>query len=194
MTLNTLIDKMNAKKALALTLFFIIMLYLIDFSIIGMAELSRITNGGKILDMEKTGYSVEKAYDILTQLGEIGRNFYLTKIIPLDIIFPISMMMMNFSWLSLFLKKCTKKGNLLRYLAILPLIDMTLDWTENACFFMMLKNFPQRLESLCKFSSIVTQVKFASVGIIFLADFILIASVIFIKMRNRKQVSKIDNN
>lgn len=183
--INCLINKITVKKALVITVIFVFMLYLIDYSVIGVAELERITNGGQILDMEH-GYSVEKAYEVFDYLGEVGRNFYLTKIIPLDIFFPISFMLFNLSWMCFIMKKATNPDSKARYLVVLPFVDMILDWSENVGFTLMLANYPEKLVTVCNVGSIITRLKFTSILCIIITDIILIVISLFKKVINKK--------
>lgn len=173
------VEAASIKKALLATCIFGILFYIIDYSPIGVSGLLRITGGANILDFE-TGYSVEKAYGMLEALGEAGRSFYLTKILPVDFPFPISFMLFYVSWMSLLLKHCTKNGSSFRWLIGLPLINMCCDWGENIGFILMLVNFPARLETVCFISNLITRLKFICVGLIILS-FILLLSGSMIK-------------
>lgn len=183
--LNKYVEKINFKRAFIVTVFFLIMLYLIDYSVIGVAELSRITDGGDILDMEH-GYSVEKAYDTFDYLGEDGRDFYLKKIIPLDFFFPIAFMMFNLSWMSMLLKRTTKQGSAVRLLTLLPFVDMLLDWSENVGFAIMLGNYPEQLETVCRVNSVITRCKLTSVMLIIIVDIVLVGVAVYKKIQKKQ--------
>jgi hypothetical protein len=89
---DDLILKASLKKAIIFSAIFAIMFALINKSGIGVAGLLKITGGASILDLE-IGYTYEQAKDILTALGEEGRAFYLTRIMPLDFPFPVAYML-----------------------------------------------------------------------------------------------------
>ncbi len=168
-----IVEKINGKVVLACTALYAVAFYLINLSKIGVAELERITNGGKILDLE-FGYTLDEAYGCFEYLGEIGRNFYLTKILPLDIVFPVCMMLFNLSIMAMLLKKATGNNSIFRYLVFLPLIDMTLDWSENVGFALMLANYPDKLTTVCSIGSCITQVKLLAVLSIITIDMVLL--------------------
>lgn len=79
--MNDFVEKMTGRKALVILGIFVIIWWLIDFSPIGVARLEEITGGVGILDFE-TRYSADFAYNWLESMGEAGRNFHLTRIMP----------------------------------------------------------------------------------------------------------------
>lgn len=178
--INYLVEKVSIKTAVAATLFFMLMLYLIDYSPIGVAGLLKVSGGTNILDFE-TRYSADFAYNMLEAMGEAGRSFYLTKVMVLDIFFPPSLMLFMFCWLSLLLKKVTTSGSKLRYVIILPLIYLLLDYTENIGITAMLINFPERLNSICVATGIITCIKKTDVLICIIVFIALVVAIPFKK-------------
>ncbi len=172
-------EKISVKKALISTLVFAILLWLIDFSPIGVAGLLKITDGVGILDYESR-YTADYAYLWLESMTEAGRYFHLTRIMPLDIIYPPSLMCFMFSWLSLILKKSAKEKSPLWYSLILPPIYLLLDWIENIGITAMLLKFPGRLDGIAVATGIVTSVKKAVVLLIIIL-FIIQLTVFLIR-------------
>lgn len=181
---NTVVEKMSFKVAILVTINFLFWLWLIDYSPIGVAGLLKITKGVSILDFE-TRYSADFAYNFLASMGEAGRAFHLIKIMPLDIFFPASFMLLQFCWMSYFLKKITKKESSFRLLPILAIIYMLLDWTENIGITAMLITFPKRLPVVAVTTGIITSIKLTvvatSLGVIGLA--VLISIIHWIKSK-----------
>ncbi|MGN1170248.1 MAG: hypothetical protein ACI4SZ_01210 [Lachnospiraceae bacterium] len=168
--MNRLVNRMTARKACAETVVFIVLLWLIDYSPVGVAGLLQVTGGANILDFE-SGYTVDYAYGMLEALGEAGRSFHLTKIMPLDIFFPVGLMIFLTSWMSLLLKRLTSDGSVLRLLPLIAVVNMLLDWSENIGITLMLLNYPERLETVCRITSTVSAAKMVCVkcaGIILL--------------------------
>ena len=182
--INYLVEKVNIKTAVAATLFFVLMLYLIDYSLIGVAGLLKVSNGTNILDFE-TRYSADFAYNLLESMGEAGRHFHLTKVMVLDIFFPPSLMLFMFCWLSLQLKRVTTSGSKLRYVIILPLIYLLLDYTENIGITAMLINYPARLNNICVATGIISSIKKTSVLLCIIAAIGLGVAMLF-KKRGKK--------
>lgn len=162
--IDSYVNSMTVWKACAATVVFAVLLWVIDFSPIGVYGLLKVTGGANILDFE-AGYTVDQAYGMLEALGEAGRSFHLTKIMPVDIFFPIGLMLFSTSWMSLFLKNLTKDGSVLRLLPLIAVVNMLLDWSENIGITLMLVNYPKRLETVCRITSTVSAVKMVCVEI-----------------------------
>jgi hypothetical protein len=139
--LNTFIEKATLKKALLFTAVLGAFFILINFTSVGVAGLLQITNGANILDFE-FGFSSSKAFDMLTALGEQGRTFYLTKIIPIDFLFPFSYMLCYATWIALLVKHTAPKSSIAKYFVAIPVLAMIFDWTENVGIIAMLYNYP----------------------------------------------------
>lgn len=138
--MQTILQKATWKKALLGTLFFAAMFVLINASAWGVAGLLRITGGHTILDFAR-GYSADKAYAMLTALGEAGRAFYRTRILPIDFVFPLSYMLCYAGWTALLLKHVAPKGRAAWLLAV-PVLAMACDWAENIGILAMLRGYP----------------------------------------------------
>ena len=154
--IDSYVNSMTVWKACAATAVFAVLLWVIDFSPIGVTGLLQVTGGANILDFEA-------GYGMLEALGEAGRSFHLTKIMPVDIFFPIGLMFFLTSWMSLFLKKLTKDGSVLHLLPLIAVVNMLLDWSENIGITLMLANYPERLETVCRITSTVSAVKMVCV-------------------------------
>lgn len=178
--IDYLVEKVDIKTTVAATLFFVLMMYLIDFSPIGVAGLLKVSGGTSILDFE-TRYSADFAYNLLESMGEAGRHFYLTKVMVLDIFFPPSLMLFMFGWLCLSLKKATNSGSKLRYVIFFPLIYLILDYTENIGITAMLINYPARLDTVCIATGIITSIKKTSVLLCMIAFIVFSVGILFKK-------------
>lgn len=182
---NSFVEKATIKRALLATLFFGLLMYLIDYSPIGVSGLLKITGDANILDFEK-GYSLDKAYTMLKDLGSDGRDFYLHKIMPQDIMFPMSVMLFFSCWISVMLKKVTKQNSPLRLLTYVPLLTMLCDWGENVGITAMLINYPDKLSTVCAISSAITITKFVFLISGALAAVILLVCTVTKLILNRK--------
>lgn len=134
------IEKATLKKALLFTAVFMVFLILINYTEVGVAGLLKLTNGASILDFE-FGYSVAEANAMITALGEEGRSFYLTKIIPLDFPFPFTYMLCYAGWIALLIKHIAPLSTA-RFLILLPFFAMIFDWVENAGIISILSKYP----------------------------------------------------
>lgn len=157
---NSFIQKSNIKKLIITISIYLVVFIFINGNYIGIGKLLKITSGINILDFLSKGYSVQSAYTVFNKMGYIGRDYYLTDILPFDFIFSM-IGMLFFSTLTAFLiKKLELKSSLCNYLIFLPLTVMICDWAENTCIISMLYNYPVQLKLLCNISSIFTKIKF----------------------------------
>ena len=100
------------------------------------------SNGMKLLDMMPTGYSAEYVNLLLTTLGESGRNAYLFKQIPLDMIYPLLFGVSYSLLLAYFLNKLDKLNGPLFYLSLIPLAAGAFDYLENIGIIILLSTYP----------------------------------------------------
>lgn len=178
--MNDFVEKMTGRKALVILGIFIIIWWLIDFSPIGVARLEEITGGVGILDFE-TRYSADFAYNWLESMGEAGRKFHLTRIMPLDIIFPPCFALMQFAFIAILMKAITNNGSWVRCFAVFPVFYTLLDWMENICLTTVMINYPIRLDALAVTCGWITSIK----KTVILIDIILII-VHFVLLLNKK--------
>jgi hypothetical protein len=170
--------------AILFTVLFLALFTLINFSGIGVAGLLKITNGANILDFE-FGYTYEKAYGMLTALGAEGRTFYLTKILPMDFLFPLTYMLFYVGFMALFIKQTTQK-KAYRFLLFIPVLAMFCDWTENIGIIALLKGYPDLPDWAVSTASIAGMLKF-----MFIIGSIAITGILFVvfvclKLRRNK--------
>lgn len=156
--LERFIEKITTKKALVFTGLFAAAFVLINYSELSVAGLLKITNGANILDFE-FGFSSAEANSIVTALGEQGRSFYLTKIIPIDFVFPVTYMLCYAGWIAR-LAKNTMPMKGAKRLLILPLLAMLFDWLENAGVIMILTQYPGIPEGAVALASTAGMIKF----------------------------------
>jgi len=126
---------------------------LINFSSWGVSGLKELTQGIGILDM-RIGLSPRETYDHLAAMGETGRSFYKTKILPLDLLFPLAY--------SLFLFLCLSRlSERSRRTTLLPVAAALMDYGENSLVFLMLTHYPQEYPALAQWTSVFTILKFS---------------------------------
>ena len=126
---------------------------------------------------------------LLDSMGQAGRTFHLTRVMPLDILFPPSFMLFMFCWLSLLLQKTTKSNSKFCLIALLPPVYMLLDWTENIGITAMLMKFPERLNKICVATGIITSVK-KTVVLLVIISYIILLAALLIKINRGKNNAK----
>lgn len=110
-------------------------------------------NDMRIFDLMPFGYSQHYAITLLEELGVQGRNIYLTKQIPLDLIFPFLNGVTGALFISLLAKKIKPS---LKVLVLLPVFAALFDYLENFMVATMLLSFPDISKSIVTLSSIFT--------------------------------------
>ena len=171
--LNKVVEKASWKYALLFSMLFGIFFVLINFSSIGLAGLYGIAGTARILDLE-FGFNYETAYYILTALGEDGRAFHLTRIMPLDFPFPFTAMLFLAVFIALLLKHIAPQKPFFKYLLFLPVLYMIFDFVENIGIIALLVNFPDLPEWAVLLASASGMLKsifswgsFIAIGILF---------------------------
>lgn len=135
-------------------------------------EVRQYSKGMDIFDMKATGYSAEYAQVLLETLGETGRSYYLTRQLPLDLIYPGVMALTWVLFITLFVKRLDRRwGSLI----IVPIAAAMCDYLENGTIAAMLVTYPNVPHPLAALSSIFTVVKsmislltFAIISVLFL--------------------------
>jgi hypothetical protein len=101
------------------------------------------SNGMKILDMMPTGYDHAYVNNLFKTLGEKGRDFYLFRQLPVDMIYPFLFGIGSCLVLAYFLDKIGKLDGLLFYICFIPLFSGLFDYGENIGIITMLKTYPE---------------------------------------------------
>ena len=169
----------QGRLVLLFLVFFIIMVTLINGKPFGLTQMKEVTGGIGILDMEFNN-SVEKAYGMLTNMGQAGRDFY-WRILGLDFIFPLSCV--------LFLTSCTlffvrKMPFLPLWLIIFPFLGFIFDYSENFMTIIMLSNFPAKLTLVTQIGSVFTKLKFIFLGLSYIL--VMLEIIIFLIIQLKK--------
>ncbi len=160
--------------AVIITLLFLLSAFLINTRPFGLAQLKDITGGAGIPDME-IFYTPAALTAILDALGPAGREFYLTRIIPLDMVFPL---LYSLFFLIVLFRLMGGLGLLktrATYLLILPVLAGSVDYSENVCFLTILLNYPEPMTGVAALASLFTLVKWFCTPVCFLMILIMAA-------------------
>jgi hypothetical protein len=150
---------------------------------LGIAQLQEITGGPTVLDMTFT--SPEQVYAVLDALGDAGRLFDLTHIVPLDLIFPCTYALFLSIAISWSLTRWLPADSPWIGMNLLPVIAGTADYCENIGVITLLLTYPARLDPVALFTSIMYVIKFAFSAFSFVALFaaLVVWAVIVLKDR-----------
>ena len=173
----------SGKKVLAL---FILTNLVYTFMLtVTIPKTMEFSNGMKLLDMMPTGYDFNYVSELFSALGEDGRLTYLTKQIPVDMVYPLLFGLSYCLLMGYFLKKLNKLKSPYTYLCLLPIIAGIADYLENLGIITMLKNYPELNETAVYTTNVFTLIKSLSTSVFFIA-LILILIGLGIKAINRK--------
>ena len=132
------------------------------------------SNGMKLLDMMPTGYDFNYVNKLFSALGDYGRETYLTRQIPVDMLYPLLFGISYCLVMAYFLKKLNKLNTSLIYLCFLPIIAGIADYIENIGFIIMLNNYPDFTQTTVKVTSIFSVIKSISTSVFFITLVIIL--------------------
>jgi len=176
----------NIKGKRVLILFLITNLIYAFMLIITIPKVMIFSNGIKLLDMMPTGYDSAYVENLFNLLGEKGRNTYLYRQIPIDMIYPLFFGISYCLLLAYFLDKLKKLNSFYIYLCLLPIIAGIFDYLENLGIITMLINYPVYSQKLIVSTNIFTIIKSMTTTIYFVT-LIIILIILGIKTINRKK-------
>ena len=171
----------SGKTVLVSFVLWLITLVLINGRPFGLAQLHDITGGATILDMTFTS-NPDQVYSVLSSLGDAGRMFDLTRIVPLDLIFPFTygiFLALGISW---GLSHLIPEDSPWLLLNLAPVFAAAADYCENAGVITLLLTYPVRLDPVAWYVSIMYTVKFLFSAVSFITLFALLAAcaVVFV--------------
>ncbi len=183
--LSDTIRRMATGKAVLATMgLWLIAAALINGKPVGLAQLHEITGGATILDMTFTT-GPDQVYAVLTALGDAGRAFDLTHIMPLDLVFPFTYGLFLALGISWGLSRLLPEGSPWLLLNLAPVLAAAADYCENAGVITLLLTYPARLDPVAWFVVIMYAVKFLFSAISFITLFAALAGCAVIVVVHR---------
>lgn len=131
--------------------------------------------GLRVFDMRSFGYTQEEGRAFLAALTEEGTRLYLTRQLPLDLLYPVAYTLFFVLLLGLLLKKHKE-------LRFFPLLLTAADLTENVCLFRLLGQGTGS-DALLTVASTATVVK----TVLMTAVFVLILVLLVLRLWKRKK-------
>ena len=120
--------------------------------------------GTAILDMQ-IGYTPDDAYALLEALGAEGRQAYAAMLLIGDMLFPISYSLLFAAVAAWLLARAIPPDHWAQKLSLIALIGGISDIAENLSILTMIFAFPQRLDGVAWFSSLIKISKFGSAAV-----------------------------
>lgn len=126
---------------------------------ITLARLQEMSGGSPVFDMMPAGYDTQFAQSLLTALGVEGRQYYLWRQIPLDLIYP-ALFGTSFFLLATWLAgKLQAFQRILGLMALVAVAAAAADYIENIFIILMLRHFPNLSDPLVSAASVATLFK-----------------------------------
>ncbi|PCJ93140.1 MAG: hypothetical protein COA52_06895 [Hyphomicrobiales bacterium] len=127
--------------------------------LITLARLQEMSGGIPVFDMMPTGYDSQFAHSLLTAIGGEGRQYYLWRQIPLDLIYPAlfgTSFYLLANWMA---GKLHVFQRILRLTALVAVAVGVADYIENFFIILMLRDYPNLSDALVNAASIATLLK-----------------------------------
>lgn len=166
----------TGKVVLGSLLLWLVFLYLINGRPFGIARLLEITGGVTILDMTFTT-GPDQVYAVLDALGPAGRAFDLTRIVPLDLVFPFTYALFLAVGISWAMSRWIAEESPWFLLNLAPVAAGAADYCENAGVITLLLTYPARYDPVALWTSIMYAIKFVFSAISFTTLFIALAGM-----------------
>ena len=144
---------------------------------ITIPKVMSFSEGMKLLDMMPAGYSAEYVNTLLSTLGEAGRNAYLLKQIPVDMVYPYLFAISYCLLFAYFLDKLGKLESHLFYFCLLPLFSSLFDYCENIGIIAILNSYPNNSNLLTQITNVFSILKSSITTIYFVSLLVCLTAV-----------------
>lgn len=173
--------KRNLEGRKVLLLFILTSLIYAIMLAITIPEVMRFSEGMQLLDMIPTGYDAAYVAALLDTLGEQGRNAYLFRQLPMDMVYPLLFGVTYCLVLAYFLKKLGKVDGYFFYICFLPLFAALFDYAENFGIISLLTSYPDQSIALSRITNVFSVLKSLLTTIYFI---LLIIVVLVFALKN----------
>jgi len=144
-----------------------------------------------LFDLSPSGYSYQHAVSLLEELGNEGRQIYLSRQLPVDFVYP-GLFGFSYTLLLIWLfSKSVKDTSKIFYLAFIPALGGLFDYLENIYIIRMINAFPDLSARLVQVASTFTLLKSIFTTVFFLLLFAGFAAFVFTK--NKAKLVSVNN-
>jgi len=163
---------------LTMTIYLLMLLYSIPL-------VERYAPNTALFDLSPSGYSYQHAVSLLEELGNEGRQIYLSRQLPLDFIYP-GLFAISYTLLLIWLySKSVKDTSKIFYLAFIPALGGLFDYLENIYIIRMINAFPDLPARLVQVASTFTLLKSIFTTVFFFLLFAGFAAFVFTKYKTK---------
>lgn len=141
----------------------------------------------RLLDMMPLGYDLDYVRLLFHSLGSEGRQMYLTRQLPIDMIYPALLALSGCFLLAYFLRKGLPSNPKLYWLTFVPVLAGLCDYGENIGIITMLRSFPDLSSDLVCWTSGFSIAK-SSLTVLFWL--IMLVGLIVILTRRKPDISQ----
>jgi hypothetical protein len=131
----------------------------------------------------------DQVYAVLFALGNAGRAFDLTHIVPLDLVFPFTYALFLALGISWALSRLLPEGSPWFLLNLAPVLAAAADYCENVGVIALLLTYPARLDPVAWLVSCMYSIKFLFSAISFITLFIALAGCTLMVLLRRSRRS-----
>lgn len=183
--IRKLVDKHSTGKKV-LWLFILTNLVYVIMLVVTIPAVMHFSNGMQLLDMMPMGYDSEYINSLLGALGKEGRQAYLYKQLPVDMIYPLLFGVSYGLLIGYFLKKLDKLNSPLFYFCLLPVIAGIADYLENFGIITMLNSYPEMSQIVMGATSVFSIIKSMTTTVHFTVLLVILLILGINKLRERK--------
>jgi hypothetical protein len=177
--MNKLIKRYSSGRNVLLFLIAANLLYLLML-FVTIPQIMACSGGMKLFDLMPAGYDLAYAKTLLTQLGEEGRNVYLTRQIPVDLFYPLLSAIAYSLLMAWLFKRLNIANTPAIFLCLIPFAAGLFDYLENISIIMMITSYPEISGLLAGFANAFTVIK-SMLSILFFGILTIALPVFLIK-------------
>lgn len=172
---NKISRHLNGK--LILFLFVITNIIYASMMLITIPQVMQYSNGMQLLDMLPAGYDHAYVRVLFDTLGSQGRNTYLYRQIPLDMLYPGLFGISYCLVMAYFLNKLEKLEGNFFYLCLIPIFAGIFDYGENIGIITMINSYPDISVLTSQITNIFSILKSASTSIYFISLIVCLVAI-----------------
>lgn len=150
-----------------------------------LPHLTVLSGGMRVFDMMPAGYDKTLAHELLSALGQSGRAYYLTRQIPVDMVYPLLFAVSHVLLARWLATKLPKRAKRFRWIALAPIFAAAADYGENIGVIWMLRSYPLINEAVVQISNIATLVKSGTTTAFYFGLCVLLVVALADRLRNR---------
>jgi len=173
--------KRNLRGKKVLLLFIATNIVYVFMLLVTIPAVMYYSRGLKILDMMPLGYDAAYVTTLFDTLDTAGREAYLYKQLPVDLLYPLLFGISSCLVLAYFLNKLGKVDTAVFYLSFVPLFSGLFDYAENIGIISLISQYPEHTAGMVTITSIFSVLKSSFTTLYFII--LIIALIAYAKNR-----------